>query len=92
MARPTKLIIATTSLAFISSQALSQACWDFKAGMGYMYRGPGHMTAATFGDTGRSLLMKHATKVSKNTMFFMENGELYSASGMPDPLSDIHLE
>src|SRR5690242_12375503 len=91
MALPFKSIIVTTVFAVFSSQAFSQASWDFKAGTAYIYGRPGHMSAATFGESGRSLLMKHATKVPKNTMFFMNNGELYSASGM-DPLSDIHLE
>jgi hypothetical protein len=90
MALLSKTIIATTAFAVISSGALSQACWEFKSGMAYMYGGPGNMTAAALGDSNRSKIMKYATKVSKNTVFLMEGGELYSASGVPDPL--LHQE
>jgi hypothetical protein len=92
MALLSKTIIATTAFAIISSQALSQACWEFKSGMAYMYHGPGNMTAAEIGDSHRSKIMKYATKVPKKTVFFMDGGELYSASGMPDPLGEIHQE
>jgi hypothetical protein len=30
-------------------------------------------------------MMKHATKVPNNTIFFMDNGTLYSAAGSFDP-------
>jgi hypothetical protein len=92
MALLSRMIIATTAFAVISSQALSQACWEFKPGMVYMYRGPGNMAAAEFGDRSRDAIMKHATKVQKNTAFFMKDGELYSATGMTDPLNEIHQE
>lgn len=87
MALLSKAIIATTAFAVISSQALSQACWDFKSGMAYMYRGPGNMTAAEMKDSNRNAIMKHAVKVPKNTLFFMKDGELYSS-----PWSDFNLE
>jgi hypothetical protein len=50
------------------------------------------MTAVAIGDNDRSAIMKHAAKVSKNTVFFMKGSELYSASGVPVPLSDIQQE
>jgi hypothetical protein len=92
MALLSKTIIATTAFAIISSQALSQACWEFKSGMTYWYGGPGNWTAAALGESYSSKIMKYATKVPENTVFFMVGGVLYSASGMPNPLGEIHQE
>lgn len=92
MALPIKLVIATTAFAFVSTQALSKPCWDLKAGMAYMYCGPGRVTPATFRDAGQVLLKKHSTKSSKKSIFLMEDRELHPTSGALDPLSDIHLE
>lgn len=92
MALLSKTTMAAAVFAVISSQALSQACWDFKSDMAYMYRGPGNMTTGAIGEGHRSAFMKYAAKVPKNTVFFMKDGELYTASGMPDSLNDLHME
>ena len=84
--------MATVVFAVVSGQALSQACWDFKSDMAFMYRGPGNMTAGAFGEGHRNAVMKYAAKVPKNTIIFMKDGELYSASGMPDSLNELHME
>ena len=36
-------------------------------------------------------MMKNATKVPNNTVFFMDNGQLYSTSGMLDPTGNFYL-
>jgi hypothetical protein len=87
-----KTTVAAALFSIISSQALSQACWDFKSDMAYMYRGPGNMTAGAIGENHRTAFMKYAAKVPKNTVFFMKDGELYTASGMPDSLNELHME
>jgi len=93
MAFPSKTTIATAAFAIISSQALSEACWDFKSDTAYMYRGPGQMGVREFGGDRRSAIMKYAAKVPKNTVFFMKEGELYSAAGMSEnSLNELHLE
>ena len=92
MALLSKTTMAVAVFAVMSSQALSEACWDFKSDMAYMYRGPGNMAAAAIGDNHRNAFMKYAAKVPKNTVFFMKDGELYSASGMPDSLNQLHME
>jgi hypothetical protein len=92
MALLSKTTVAAAVFAVISSQALSQACWDFKSDMAYMYRGPGNMTTGAIGEGHRNAFMKYAAKVPKNTVFFMKDGELYTASGMPDSLNELHLE
>ncbi len=93
MAFLSKTTIATAAFALISSQALSDACWDFKSDTAYTYRGPGQMGTRAFGADHRSAIMKYAAKVPKNTVFFMKDGELYTAAGMSEnSLNELHLE
>ena len=49
--------------------------------MAHMYAGPGKMSAMAMapGEKNHDAMMKHATKVPANTMFFMHNNELYSS-------------
>ncbi|WFU83436.1 hypothetical protein QA645_12025 [Bradyrhizobium sp. CIAT3101] len=85
--------IATAVFAVISSQALSEALLELKPGMAYMFRGPGHMMTAALDEQHRGAMMKYAQKLPKNTVFFMKDGELYSASGMPEnSLDELHFE
>jgi hypothetical protein len=42
-------------------------------------------------DKNRKAMMEHATKVSDNTIFFMNNGTLYSTSGMLDPTGNFYI-
>ena len=35
-------------------------------------------------------MMRHATKVPNNTVFFMSNGQLYSTSGTLDPTGNFY--
>jgi hypothetical protein len=36
-------------------------------------------------------MMKHAKKVPSSTVFFMDKGQLYSASGTLDPTGNFYL-
>ena len=59
----TKTIVAAVAFAAIATSAFSQAAWEFKSGMAYMYAGPGKMSAMAMaaGDKGHGAMMKHAT-------------------------------
>ena len=91
-----KTLIAAAAFATIATAAFSQVAWEFNPGMTYMYAGPGKMSAMAmaFGEKNRDAMMKHATKVPANTMFFMSNGELYCSTRPaisigPDPKRKI---
>ena len=43
------------------------------------------------GEKNHEAMMKNATKVPNNTVFFMNNGQLYSTSGMLDPTGNFYL-
>ena len=60
--------------------------------MAYMYAGPGKMTAMAMasGEKSHEAMVKHATKVPNNTIFFMDNGQLYSVSGTLDPTGNFY--
>ena len=75
-----KTIIVTSAFAIISSQALSDAAWELRSDMAYIYGGPGKMTAMALSDRNREVMMKRATRVPINTVLFMKNGELYSGT------------
>ncbi len=47
--------------------------------------------AMAAGPKNHEAMMKHATKVPNNTVFFMNNGQLYSISGMLDPTGNFYL-
>jgi hypothetical protein len=87
------LIAAAAFAAVATTTAFSQAAWDFKSGMGYMYGGPGKMSAMAMAATPKNhdAMMKNARKVPENTVFFMDKGQLYSASGMLDPTGNFYI-
>jgi hypothetical protein len=89
-----KFLIATTiAVAATSVFANPTKTWKFEPGMAYMYAGPGKMSAMKMADSDKNhkAMMEHATKVSDNTIFFMKNGTLYSASGMLDPTGNFYI-
>ena len=45
MTNLSKTLVAAAAFATIATAAFSQAAWDFKSGMAYMYAGPGKMSA-----------------------------------------------
>jgi len=87
-----KTLIAAAALAAIATSAFSQVPWEFNPGMAYMYAGPGKMTAMAMasGEKNHEAMMKHATKVLNNTIFFMDNSQLYSTSGTLDPTGNFY--
>ena len=86
-----KTLIAVAAFAAVATTtAFSQAAWDFKSGMAYMYGGPGKMSAMAMAATPDAM-MKNAKKVPDNTVFFMDKGQLYSASGMLDPTGNFYI-
>ncbi len=88
-----KILIAA-AVAAISTSALAQSVWQFNPGMAYMYGGLGKMTtmAMASSDKNHDAMMKHASKVPANTVFFMSNGELYSVSGTLDPTGNFYRQ
>ncbi len=91
MTKLSKTLIAV-AFAAVTSSAFAQAAWEFKSGMAYMYGGPGKMSAMAMASTEKNhdAMMKHAAKVPANTVFFMNNGELYSVSGTLDPTGNFY--
>ena len=87
-----KFLLATT-IAVAANSVLARETWEFKPHMAYIYKGPGKMSAMKMADSdkNRKAMMEHATKVSDNTIFFMSNGTLYSASGMLDPTGNFYI-
>ena len=88
-----KTLIAAAAIAAIATTAFSQVPWELKSGMAYMYEAPGKMSARAMVSSPKNheAMMKNAIKVANNTMFFMENGELYSTSGTLDPTGNFYL-
>jgi hypothetical protein len=87
MTKLSKTLITAAAFAALATTAYSQAAWEMKSGMGYHYAGPGKMSAMAMAATEKNhdSMMKHATKVPNNTIFFMDNGTLYSTAGSFDP-------
>ncbi len=87
-----KSLMMAAALVAIATSAFSQVPWEFNPGMAYMYSGPGKMTAMATASGGKNheAMMKHAAKVPANTVFFMDNGQLYSTSGTLDPTGNFY--
>ena len=88
----TRTLIAAAAFAAIATSAFSQVPWEFNPGMAYMYAGPGKMMAMAMASTPKNheAMMKNATKVPNNTVFFMDKGQLYSTSGTLDPTGNFY--
>lgn len=86
-----KTLIAAAAFAAVATSAFSQTPIEFKSGMAHVYTA-GKMSAMAMasGEKNHEAMMKHATKVPNNTVFFMHNGELYSASGTLDPTGNFY--
>lgn len=95
MTRVSNTLIATFLVAAAGAAfANPTATWEFKPGMAYVYGGPGKMSAITMAanEQNHHAMMKHAMKVPSNTVFFMDNGELYSVSGTLDPTGNFYRQ
>ena len=88
----TKTLIAAAAFAAIATSAFSQTPFEMKPGMAHMYSGPGKMMsmAMAAGEKNHEMMMKNATRVPTNTVFFMDNGALYSTTGTIDPGGNYH--
>ena len=88
-----KTLITAAAFATVATTAFSQGGWEFKSGMAYMYGGAGKMSSMAMAATPKNhdAMMKNAKKVPDNTVFFMNNGQLYSASGMLDPTGNFYI-
>ncbi len=93
MTKLSRILIAATGFAVIATSAFSEAAWDFKSGMAYMYGGPGKMSAMAMApaEKNHDAMMKNARKVPDNTVFFMSNGSLYYTPGRLDPTSNFYV-
>jgi hypothetical protein len=93
MTKLSKTLVAAAGFAIIASAAFSQAAWDFKAGMAYVYGGPGKMSAMAMApaEKNHEAMMKNAKKVPDNTVFFMDNGALYYTPGRLDPTGNFYV-
>ena len=92
----TKLTIAVVFLVAagaVAGTAFSKSNWELKPGMGYVYGGPGNMSAIPMasGEKNHAAMMRNATRVPNNTVFFMQEGQLYSTSGMLDPTGNFYI-
>src|SRR5262249_1725179 len=87
-----KTPIAAAAFAPNAPAAFLQIAWEFKPGLAPLYAGPGKMSAMAMasGEKSHDAMMKHATKVPANTVFFMHNNELYSVSGTLDPTGNFY--
>jgi hypothetical protein len=76
-----KTLIFASAFAVIATAALSEA------------GGPGNMATMALAEAGKNhdAMMKHARKVPENTLFFIDNGSLYSVSGRLDPTGNFHV-
>ena len=94
MTKFSKTLILAAGLAAIATSAVSQTPWEMKSGMAYMYAGPGKMSAMAMAASPKNhdAMMRNAVKVPNNTVFFMDSGQLYSASGMLDATGNFHLQ
>jgi hypothetical protein len=82
MAGVSKTLIFASALAVIATAALSEA------------GGPGKMATMGMADAEQNhdAMIRHAAKVPENTLFFMDNGSLYSVSGRLDPTGNFHMK
>jgi len=93
MTKLSKTLIAAGAFAVIATSAFSEAAWDFKTGMAYVYSGPGKMSAMAMASSEKNheAMMKNARKVPDNTVFFMDNGSLYYVPGRLDPSGNFYV-
>jgi len=86
-----KTLVAATAFAAIATTAFAAGNWDLSQGMAYVY-GSGKMAAMAMasGAKNHDAMMKSATKVPNNTVFFTDGDQLYMASGTLDPTGNFY--
>ena len=89
MLKFTRTLIVAAALTSLATSAFSQAPWEFNAGTGYVFVGPGKMMSMAMNSKNHGAMMKNAKKVPNNTIFFMDGGQLYSVSGTLDATGNV---
>ena len=88
----TAIAAGVMSMALLShASAQNLEPWDIREHSAYIVMMDGKMVRMTVGDKGMAMLMKHARKVPRGTVFVMQGGQLYminagkmfDKSGMP---------
>jgi|SRR5690242_20035154 hypothetical protein len=79
----TAVIAGSMSLAMLTG-ALAQGgleAWDIRERTAYFVMPDGKMMRMSVGEKGMAMLMKHARKVPRGTVFLMSGGQLYMVTG-----------
>jgi len=94
MTRMSKVLLTAAALTVITSTAYSQAPFEFNPGTAYVYSGRGGLTAMAMASAPKNhaAMMKTAQKISNNTIFFMQGGQMYMVSGTIDPTGNYYRQ
>jgi hypothetical protein len=81
------VLYGALALAAMATPALAQdtSPWDLRERNAYVMDMQGKMWSTRVGDKGMAMMMRRARAVPRGTVFFTNNGKLYTASaGMFD--------
>ncbi|WP_244423146.1 hypothetical protein [Bradyrhizobium sp. ORS 375] len=85
-------IIAALFGTAVSMAASAQGGFGMAPGMAMVYSsGQTSMVAVAAGEANHKAMMRRATKVPQNTVFFMSDGQLYMAHGRLDPTGNFYI-
>ena len=74
-------VAAGMTLAFVTGALAGENNpWDVRDRTAYVVMMDASMKTMDISDKGVTMLMRHARKVPRGTVFFMNNGQLYMAS------------
>ncbi|CCD98092.1 hypothetical protein [Bradyrhizobium sp. STM 3809] len=86
------MIIAGLLGTAVSMGASAQGGFGLAPGMAMVYSGgQTGMMAVAAGETNHKAMMRRATKVPNDTVFFMSDGQLYMAHGRLDPTGNFYI-
>ncbi|MGY4310085.1 hypothetical protein ACVIJ6_007328 [Bradyrhizobium sp. USDA 4369] len=86
------MMIAALFGAAVSTAASAQGGFGLAPGMAMIYSsGQTSMMAVAAGETNHKAMMRRATRVPKDTVFFMSDGQLYMAHGRLDPTGNFYI-
>ena len=92
MTRSFKAFAAAAVFVVTATAAIAQGGVDFASGMALVYSsGKTSMMQVAQGDRNHQSMMRHATKVPANTVFFMSGGQLWSTHGALDPTGNFYI-
>ena len=89
----TRTLCAATVAFAVATPALAQQgdTWNLQEGKAYAVDVQGNMKVMQPKDQGMAIMKKRAKPVPKGMIFFMNNGQLYSASGILDPTGNFYI-